>query len=59
MIIIEKNERKKKKKQTTKKIFPQIYKITVNDWERVGGWMGVRAGVEIVLDLLSYYAKCH
>lgn len=40
MIIIEKNERKKKKKQTTKKIFPQIYKITVNDWERVGGWMG-------------------
>lgn len=40
MIITEKNGRKKKNKQTTKKIFPQIYKITVNDWERVGGWMG-------------------
>lgn len=49
-----KERKKEKNKQTTKKIFPQIYKITVNDWERVGGWVGgFKQGLK------SFWFYCH
>lgn len=59
MIIIEKNERKKKTNKQQKKSFHRYTKLQSmieSGW--AVGW-GVRAGVEIVLDLLSYYAKYH
>lgn len=57
-----KKEEKKNKQQ--KKIFPQIYKITVNDWERVGGWMGGssrgwnRSGFIVLLCKVSLNTFC-
>lgn len=60
MIITEKNERKKKKtnKQQKKSFhrYTKLQSMIESGW--AVGW-GVRAGVEIVLGLLSYYAKSH
>ena len=50
----------KKKLKKNKKKIPQMYRNTVNDWDEWFVWGGGDgAGIWIVQDLSSYYAKCH